>query len=182
MYMYNIHTDYGKLYIHMCMFVMHTLHVYIHVHRHTWHHRSRDMRKQLQNLQVMGYKAGTYIHCTCIHVHVVHMYLTHCACIVSTTLPYLHLSGVLFTCHLLLPDTCYCLALCHYKMRQYSSALKYISEVIERGIKDHPELSIGMQTEGIDIRSVGNSMVHSAICTCIRMCYMHVHVYTLHMQ
>ena len=37
-----------------------------------------------------------------------------------------------------LVDTCYCIALCHYMMRQYASALKYISEIIERGIKDHP--------------------------------------------
>ena len=35
-------------------------------------------------------------------------------------------------------DTCYCVALCHYNLRQYASALKYITEIIERGIKDHP--------------------------------------------
>ena len=35
-------------------------------------------------------------------------------------------------------DTCYCIALCHYNMRQYATALKYITEIIERGIKDHP--------------------------------------------
>ncbi|CAI8024711.1 Tetratricopeptide repeat protein 30A [Geodia barretti] len=56
-------------------------------------------------------------------------------------------------------DTCYCLALCHYQLKQYAASLKYISEVIERGIRDHPELSVGMQTEGVDIRSVGNSSV-----------------------
>ena len=59
-------------------------------------------------------------------------------------------------------DICYCLALCHYKMKQYAASLKYISEVIERGIRDHPELSVGMQTEGVDIRSVGNSSVSSS--------------------
>lgn len=57
------------------------------------------------------------------------------------------------------PDTCYCLALCHYMLKQYAASLKYISEIIERGIKDHPELSVGMRTEGVDIRSVGNSLV-----------------------
>lgn len=35
-------------------------------------------------------------------------------------------------------DTCYCIALCHYNLRQYATVLKYITEIIERGIKDHP--------------------------------------------
>lgn len=35
-------------------------------------------------------------------------------------------------------DTCYCIALCHYMMKQYAAALKYITEIIERGIKEHP--------------------------------------------
>lgn len=35
-------------------------------------------------------------------------------------------------------DICYCIALCHYKMNQYAAALKYITEIIERGIKEHP--------------------------------------------
>lgn len=78
-------------------------------------------------------------------------------------------------------DTCYCIALCHYMLNQYAAALKYITEIIERGIKEHPgewtgldrgvpvgsvsdgsfspELSVGMQTEGVDIRSVGNTAV-----------------------
>ncbi|XP_064406143.1 intraflagellar transport protein 70A-like [Halichondria panicea] len=56
-------------------------------------------------------------------------------------------------------DTCYCIALCHYMMKQYAAALKYITEIIERGIKEHPELSVGMQTEGVDVRSVGNTAV-----------------------
>ena len=46
-------------------------------------------------------------------------------------------------------------------LKQYATSLKYISEVIERGIKEHPELSVGMQTEGVDIRSVGNSLVRN---------------------
>ena len=80
-------------------------------------------------LQVMGYRAGAHKHTHNGHYHIIP------------------------------PDTCYCLALCHYKLKQYAASLKYISEVIERGIRDHPELSVGMQTEGIDIRSVGNSTV-----------------------
>jgi tetratricopeptide repeat protein 30 len=61
-------------------------------------------------------------------------------------------------------------------MKQYAGALKYITEIIERGIKDHPgiryqlhelireylaELSVGLQTEGLDVRSVGNTQVHN---------------------
>lgn len=85
-------------------------------------------------LQVMGYRAGMYV-----SLH-------------STSFP-----NLLTFCSQ--PDTCYCLALCHYMLKQYASSLKYISEIIERGIKDHPELSVGMRTEGVDIRSVGNSLV-----------------------
>ena len=35
-------------------------------------------------------------------------------------------------------DICYNIALCHYKLRQYALSLKYITEIIERGIKEHP--------------------------------------------
>jgi len=35
-------------------------------------------------------------------------------------------------------DICYCIALCHYSLKEYAAALKYITEVIERGIKEHP--------------------------------------------
>ena len=30
--------------------------------------------------------------------------------------------------------------------------MKHIADIIERGIRDHPELSVGMQTEGIEVR------------------------------
>ncbi|KAI8854818.1 tetratricopeptide repeat protein 30B [Chytridium lagenaria] len=53
----------------------------------------------------------------------------------------------------------YNLALCHYQMKQFVPALKAIADIIERGIRDHPELSVGMATEGIEVRSVGNSQV-----------------------
>ena len=42
---------------------------------------------------------------------------------------------------------------------RYGPALKHIAEIIERGVREHPELSVGSQTEGVDVRSVGNSMV-----------------------
>jgi tetratricopeptide repeat protein 30 len=30
--------------------------------------------------------------------------------------------------------------------------LKHIADIIERGIREHPELSVGMQTEGIEVK------------------------------
>nr|XP_021517890.1 tetratricopeptide repeat protein 30A2-like [Meriones unguiculatus] len=57
------------------------------------------------------------------------------------------------------PDLSYNLALAYYSSRQYAPALKYIADIIERGIRQHPELGVGMTTEGIDIRSVGNTVV-----------------------
>lgn len=55
------------------------------------------------------------------------------------------------------PDIAYNMALCHYKMKQFAPALKYIGEIIERGVREHPELSVGSNTDGVEVRSVGNS-------------------------
>lgn len=41
------------------------------------------------------------------------------------------------------PDLQYNIALCHYKTKQYAQALKLITEIIERGVREHPELSVG---------------------------------------
>jgi tetratricopeptide repeat protein 30 len=57
------------------------------------------------------------------------------------------------------PDLAYNIALTYYQMKQYGSSLKHIAEVIERGIRDHPELGIGSNTEGVEVRSVGNTQV-----------------------
>ncbi|KAM9843855.1 intraflagellar transport protein 70A [Aulostomus maculatus] len=57
------------------------------------------------------------------------------------------------------PALSYNVALCHYSTKNYAQALKYIGEIIERGIREHPELSVGMKTEGIDVHSVGNTLV-----------------------
>jgi tetratricopeptide repeat protein 30 len=57
------------------------------------------------------------------------------------------------------PDLAYNIALCFYKERQYGNALRFISDIIEKGIRNHPELSVGSNTEGIEARSVGNSAV-----------------------
>ncbi|XP_074511884.1 intraflagellar transport protein 70A [Sebastes fasciatus] len=63
------------------------------------------------------------------------------------------------------PALSYNIALCYYSLKNYAQALKYIGEIIERGIKEHPELSVGMTTEGIDVHSVGNTLVlhHTAL-------------------
>ena len=55
-------------------------------------------------------------------------------------------------------------ALCYYKQKQYAQALKQLAEVIERGVREHPELSVGSNTDGIDVRSVGNSSVLLETC------------------
>ena len=57
------------------------------------------------------------------------------------------------------PELAYDMALCFYMKKQYVAALKNIAEIIERGIKDHPELGVGMINEGLDVRSVGNSQL-----------------------
>ncbi|XP_038607311.1 tetratricopeptide repeat protein 30B-like [Tachyglossus aculeatus] len=57
------------------------------------------------------------------------------------------------------PDLAYNLALAHYGGRRYAPALKHIADIIERGIRQHPELGVGMATEGIDARSVGNTLL-----------------------
>lgn len=50
------------------------------------------------------------------------------------------------------PDLMYNQALVHYKMKDYAKALKLIGEIIEKGIREHPELSVGSTTEGIEVR------------------------------
>lgn len=56
-------------------------------------------------------------------------------------------------------DLSYNIALCFYKQKHYAPALKHIADIIEKGIREHPELSVGMTTEGIEVRSVGNTRV-----------------------
>ncbi|KAJ8925929.1 hypothetical protein NQ315_009781 [Exocentrus adspersus] len=56
------------------------------------------------------------------------------------------------------PYLAYNIALCYYRLKEYGPTLKYCADIIEKGIRDHPELSIGMQTEGIEVRSVGNTL------------------------
>ena len=37
--------------------------------------------------------------------------------------------------------------------------LHFSADIIERGIREHPELSVGLTTEGLEIRSVGNTLI-----------------------
>ncbi|KAF6262654.1 hypothetical protein COO60DRAFT_1268016 [Scenedesmus sp. NREL 46B-D3] len=57
------------------------------------------------------------------------------------------------------PELQYNLALCCYKLKQYSQALKHLAEIVEKGVREHPELGVGSQLEGLEVRSVGNSQV-----------------------
>uniref|UniRef100_A0A3P9J5K1 Tetratricopeptide repeat protein 30 n=1 Tax=Oryzias latipes TaxID=8090 RepID=A0A3P9J5K1_ORYLA len=57
------------------------------------------------------------------------------------------------------PALYYNVALTFYSLKNYPQALKYIAEIIERGIKEHPELSVGVSTEGADVHSVGNTLL-----------------------
>eukprot|EP00752_Nemacystus_decipiens_P017948 g16088.t1 len=61
-------------------------------------------------------------------------------------------------------DLAYNIALCYFKDKQYGPALKHADEIIERGVREHPELSVGSNTDGIDVRSVGNSLVLQETC------------------
>lgn len=52
----------------------------------------------------------------------------------------------------------YNVALCYYRLKEHALSLKHINNIVERGIRDHPELSVGMQGEGAEIKSVGNTL------------------------
>ncbi|XP_011644385.1 tetratricopeptide repeat protein 30A isoform X1 [Pogonomyrmex barbatus] len=56
------------------------------------------------------------------------------------------------------PHLSYNVALCYFKLKEYAASLKHIASIIEHGIREHPELSVGMATEGIEVRSVGNTL------------------------
>lgn len=70
------------------------------------------------------------------------------------------------------PLVAYNVALCHFNRRENSQALNYVGEIVERGIRNHPELGIGAQveTEG-GARSVGNppSLARSALAQALNL-------------
>eukprot|EP00967_Tisochrysis_lutea_P012504 scaffold14039_cov37-Tisochrysis_lutea.AAC.4 len=49
-------------------------------------------------------------------------------------------------------ETAYAIALCFYQQKAYGPALKHIAEIIEKGVREHPELSVGSQSEGVEVR------------------------------
>ncbi len=51
----------------------------------------------------------------------------------------------------------YNIALCYYKMNQLAPSLKHIAEIIEKGVREHPELGVGSNADGIEVKSVGNT-------------------------
>lgn len=55
------------------------------------------------------------------------------------------------------PDLSYNMALCAYKQKNYGVALKSITEIVQKGVTEHPELSVGSNTDELQVRSVGNS-------------------------
>ena len=61
-------------------------------------------------------------------------------------------------------DLAYNIALCYYREKQYGPALRHIAEIIEKGVRNHPELSVGSNTDGIEVRSVGNSAILRETC------------------
>jgi tetratricopeptide repeat protein 30 len=57
------------------------------------------------------------------------------------------------------PDLAYSVAACHYATKNYTEAQRAASEVISRGVREHPELSVGSGGVGADVRSVGNTPI-----------------------
>ncbi|GMT30723.1 hypothetical protein PFISCL1PPCAC_22020 [Pristionchus fissidentatus] len=57
------------------------------------------------------------------------------------------------------PDLSYAIALCHYRRKEYASSLKFIADIIDNGSTYHPELGVGAASEGLELRSVGNTLL-----------------------
>jgi tetratricopeptide repeat protein 30 len=43
----------------------------------------------------------------------------------------------------------YNIALCYYKLKQLAPSLKHIADIIEKGVREHPELGVGSNAEGV---------------------------------
>jgi len=62
------------------------------------------------------------------------------------------------------PDLAYNMALCAYKQKNYGPALKSLTEIVQRGVTEHPELSVGSNSDDLQVRSVGNSQTLKETC------------------
>lgn len=51
----------------------------------------------------------------------------------------------------------YNIALCYYKQKQLAPSLKHIADIIEKGVREHPELGVGSNQDGVEVKSVGNT-------------------------
>ena len=56
-------------------------------------------------------------------------------------------------------DIAYNIALCYYKMKQLAPSLKHIADIIEKGVREHPELGVGSNSDGVEVKSIGNTQV-----------------------
>ena len=56
-------------------------------------------------------------------------------------------------------DLAYNVGLCHFKLKQWAPCLKFIAEIIEKGVREHPELGVGSNAEGVEVKSVGNTQI-----------------------
>jgi tetratricopeptide repeat protein 30 len=57
------------------------------------------------------------------------------------------------------PDLLYNTALCFYKLNNYAGAQKDIAEIVQQGVTEHPELSVGSNVNDLKVRSIGNSLL-----------------------
>ena len=56
-------------------------------------------------------------------------------------------------------DIAYNISLCYYKLMQLAPSLKHIADIIEKGVREHPELGVGSNSDGVEMTSVGNTQV-----------------------
>jgi tetratricopeptide repeat protein 30 len=42
-------------------------------------------------------------------------------------------------------------------MKSLAPSLKHIADIIEKGVREHPELGVGSNSEGVEVKSVGNT-------------------------
>ena len=54
-------------------------------------------------------------------------------------------------------DVAYNIALCYYRLKQLAPSLKHIADIIEKGVREHPELGVGSNSDGVEVKSVGNT-------------------------
>jgi len=56
-------------------------------------------------------------------------------------------------------DIAYNISLCYYKMKQLAPSLKHLADIIEKGVREQPQLGVGSNADGVEVKSVGNTQV-----------------------